>query len=288
MAYMRGTVTATGTGNPIENMGVMFTDVTAPEYNMMLGEPIRLSWGVSTEEDGSYEFDEAIEGHEYLIVCSDVFQQCGNLYAHTWHNGATKIADATPITSTGDDVVDFVMGSGDAPISGTMSNIPEGSALPTMAILEELDGDYFVVGMATPEAGEYTTCPLHDDASYKVVFAAADEEFEEVSVGYYNQHSSVQYALADDVYAGATGVDHDFLLVGPTVTSITPVVGARGRVVAVSISGTDFSEDCDVYLERGSEKVTLTDTVITSTEITGNVDLTLATPGYYDVVVEHG
>ena len=73
----------------------------------------------------------------------------------------------------------------------------------------------------------------------------------------------------------------------PSLTSVSPNTLNQGGSATVTVYGTDFSSNCTVYLESAATSVGFTNLqFISTTEMSGDIDLVGASEGLWTVVVE--
>jgi Papain family cysteine protease/Family of unknown function (DUF5719)/IPT/TIG domain/Divergent InlB B-repeat domain len=74
---------------------------------------------------------------------------------------------------------------------------------------------------------------------------------------------------------------------GPTVTSVSPAIANNSATVTLTVGGTGFASGCGVKLARTgySDIVASGVQFVSSTQVTGSVNLSGASPGAWDVVV---
>ena len=73
----------------------------------------------------------------------------------------------------------------------------------------------------------------------------------------------------------------------PTLLSITPDEGYRGRKYGVVIAGTALDGATDFTLIRGATRVPVTVSSVTPTEVHGDIDLRAKDLGLYDLTLTY-
>jgi hypothetical protein len=104
--------------------------------------------------------------------------------------------------------------------------------------------------------------------------------------------SRTDVLLIDDLDVfGAAGFRDDVFEITeyphPTLISIIPDEGYRGRKYGVVIAGTALDYVTDFALIRGSVNIPVTVSATTSTEVHGNVDLKARDLGLYDLTATY-